>query len=286
KASFYAGEKGDLLVYTEFHQTVTNELGLFSLVIGEGSPEFGVFSMIPWDTDKMWIDIAISHGSDGIFTSISKTRLYSVPYAMHAGTASRLSGSGTETLNGTQFYWSINGNVGTFPPQHFIGTRDSKDLIFKTNDSTRLVITKFGEIDMGGSLEVGVDLLVGNDAMINNDLRVENNLSVGNDVDIENDLNVDFDFTVGNNATIANNLDVDNNLGVGNDVKIENDLAVTNDVTAGGLIYFSNSTQSTTKDNGAVLIEGGVGIEKNLNIGGTLGVEGTSAGFMAHIYNA
>lgn len=286
KASFYSGEKGELLIYTEYHQTVTNELGLFSLVIGEGSPEFGVFSMIPWDTDKMWIDIAISHGRDDVFSSISKTRLYSVPYAMHAGTASRLSGSGTETFNGTQFYWSLNGNTGSFPPQHFIGTRDQKDLVFKTDNTERLVITKEGEINMGGSLEVGVDLLVGNDAIINNDLRVENNLSVGNDVDVENDLNVDIDITVGNNASVGNNLDVDNNVSIGNDAKIENDLIVTNNITGGGLIHFTNATESTTKDNGAVLIEGGVGIEKNVNIGGTLGVEGTSAGFMAHIYNA
>ncbi len=250
KASFYSGEKGEMLVYTEFHETVTNDMGLFSLVIGEGKPEFGIFSMILWDKDKMWIDIAISHGRDDVYSSISKTRLYSVPYAMHAGTASRFSGAGTETLNGAQFYWSVSGNIGTFPPTQFIGTRDLKDLVFKTNNIERLVITKDGEIDMGGSLEVGVDLLVGNDAQINNDLRVENNLSVGNDVLIEHDLDVE------------------------------------NDVNIDGLTYFKNITESTTKDNGAVVIEGGVGIEKNLNIGGLLGVEGTSSGFMAHIYNA
>jgi hypothetical protein len=37
-----------------------------------------------------------------------------------------------------------------------------------------------------------------------------------------------------------------------------------------------NATQSTDKDTGAVIVEGGVGIEKNLNVGGTLAVTGNT----------
>jgi len=37
---------------------------------------------------------------------------------------------------------------------------------------------------------------------------------------------------------------------------------------------FIDTTQSTTKDTGAVIVEGGVGIEKNLNVGGNTTVEG------------
>ena len=35
-------------------------------------------------------------------------------------------------------------------------------------------------------------------------------------------------------------------------------------------------TDSSTKDNGALVVEGGVGIEKSVNIGGNLGVTGVS----------
>jgi hypothetical protein len=43
-----------------------------------------------------------------------------------------------------------------------------------------------------------------------------------------------------------------------------------------GISTFTDTTDSTTKDNGAVVIEGGVGIEKSVNIGGNLSVAGLS----------
>ena len=46
-----------------------------------------------------------------------------------------------------------------------------------------------------------------------------------------------------------------------------------NDSTV-GILTVNNVTQSTTKDNGALIVEGGVGIEKNLNVGGSVVVTG------------
>lgn len=42
-------------------------------------------------------------------------------------------------------------------------------------------------------------------------------------------------------------------------------------------VTISNTTQSTDKDTGALIIEGGVGVEKNLNVGGALAVTGAAA---------
>jgi hypothetical protein len=41
-------------------------------------------------------------------------------------------------------------------------------------------------------------------------------------------------------------------------------------------ITIGDTTESTSKDNGALVVEGGVGIEKNLNVGGTISVSGAS----------
>jgi len=79
---------------------------------------------------------------------------------------------------------------------------------------------------------------------------------------------MDGDLSVGNNALIGNDLDVINDASIGNDMEIGNDLNVD------GIARFNNTTQSTGKDDGAVIVEGGVGIEKNTNIGGNLGVSG------------
>ena len=45
---------------------------------------------------------------------------------------------------------------------------------------------------------------------------------------------------------------------------------------AGSQISFDNTTQSTSKDIGSVVFEGGVGIEKNLNVGGDMQITGIS----------
>ena len=43
-----------------------------------------------------------------------------------------------------------------------------------------------------------------------------------------------------------------------------------------GITSIANTTDSTNKNNGALVVEGGVGIEKNLNVGGSLSVSGIS----------
>jgi len=59
------------------------------------------------------------------------------------------------------------------------------------------------------------------------------------------------------------------------DSKIEYDENGTDQLTfTGADVRFNIATQSTSKDTGAVIVEGGVGIEKNINIGGNLAVSG------------
>ena len=59
------------------------------------------------------------------------------------------------------------------------------------------------------------------------------------------------------------------------DSKIEYDENGTDQLTfTGADVRFNIATQSTSKDTGAVLVEGGVGVEKNVNIGGNLAVSG------------
>ena len=61
------------------------------------------------------------------------------------------------------------------------------------------------------------------------------------------------------------------------DATIEYDENGTDKLRFGGSqISFDNTTQSTNKDTGSVIFEGGVGIEKNLNVGGDLKVIGIS----------
>jgi len=62
------------------------------------------------------------------------------------------------------------------------------------------------------------------------------------------------------------------------DSKIEYDENGTDQLTfTGADVRFNIATQSTTKDTGSIITEGGLGVEKNVNIGGDLIVDGGNA---------
>ena len=68
--------------------------------------------------------------------------------------------------------------------------------------------------------------------------------------------------------------------GSGGDSTIEYDENGTDQLTiAGAVTRFTNTTQSTSKDTGSVILEGGLGVEKNLSVGGNVtAVDGTFSG--------
>ncbi|WP_412850646.1 cell wall anchor protein [Chryseobacterium sp. PMSZPI] len=47
--------------------------------------------------------------------------------------------------------WNVTGNAGTNPPNNFMGTTDSKDLVVKTNNVERMRITSAGNVAIGGT---------------------------------------------------------------------------------------------------------------------------------------
>src|SRR5688572_24466275 len=95
-----AGNNGQVWTpyYTESHSVETSQLGLFTLVVGEGTGTTGKFGDIPWSTSEIWMEVSIKDNSG--FVSISNSKLLAVPYAFHALTANALSGS-ANALPGT-----------------------------------------------------------------------------------------------------------------------------------------------------------------------------------------
>lgn len=248
--SLYAGETGGKRAYTEIHRIRTNDLGLFSLVVGKGEIIGGDFKQVPWSTMNVWMELALDETGGNNFSTINASQLMAVPYAFHAGSASDLileeEGQEKASCQHTGLpFWTTKGNANVREDCHFIGTTIHEDFIFRTNDIERMRITADGDILITGSLFVSVDINVGRDA------NIGRNVNVGNDLDVNNNANVDQDLHVGRDADIDRNLNVD------------------------GLVHFTNTTESTNKDNGAVVIEGGIGIEKNLNVGGNTVLNGT-----------
>jgi hypothetical protein len=51
--------------------------------------------------------------------------------------------------------WSLTGNTGTTPTTNFIGTTDSQDLIFRTNNADRIHIYSDGDMRFGSNINAG-----------------------------------------------------------------------------------------------------------------------------------
>lgn len=122
------------ILFTEMHNQVsTNKYGLFNLVIGKSDSIN--FDTINWVIGKKFLEVSIDSGGTGFYT-MPRTQMMSVPYALHAKT------SLFSFAN-----WSLLGNETD--NTHFLGTINSYDLIFKTNNAERMKISSAGNIGIG-----------------------------------------------------------------------------------------------------------------------------------------
>jgi hypothetical protein len=79
--------------YIENHIIVTDEFGLFNLIIGSGEIQFGSMDDIEWNSDKFFLKVAVDIDGGTNFTTMGTIQFISVPYAFHAKTAERLTGA-------------------------------------------------------------------------------------------------------------------------------------------------------------------------------------------------
>jgi uncharacterized protein (TIGR02145 family) len=86
-------------VYTEEHNTTTDDYGLFSIIIGDGLNQSGNLSSISWASDDYFLEIGLDLQGGNSFLVMGTTQLLSVPYALHAATADSIIG-GIPTFSG------------------------------------------------------------------------------------------------------------------------------------------------------------------------------------------
>lgn len=150
KVSLSSDEKNLSKHYSEIHDVKTDAQGLFQLTIGRGKEVLGNFAEVPFSKEQIWLDIELDPKGGRAFNLVNRSELMSVPYAMHAAIASQLVENATElelpNEKNQSIYWTTGGNTNTRPPTHFLGTRDSQDLVFKTDNTTRMIITADGRI--------------------------------------------------------------------------------------------------------------------------------------------
>jgi len=98
-----SGSSSGTVVYSETHTPTTNQFGLFTSAIGGGTANApfttASFAGINWGSNMYFLQVTVNGDV------MPSTQLLSVPYALHANTAS----SGTPGVDGLNC-WDLNGN--------------------------------------------------------------------------------------------------------------------------------------------------------------------------------
>jgi hypothetical protein len=276
--------------YTEMHNVKTNELGLFTLVIGEGASTKSNFNEIPWSSENIWMDIDIADKSKGGFTTISSSKLLAVPYAFHAATANKLTSMPEEIVTGSSTGsstppsnpWTVKGNSGVSVGD-YLGTSDSKSISIRTNGLERMLLTNTGDLSVLNN--VSLNTASGN-TINNGNFTVANSkaTSLTGTLDVMNNVAVNTNkFNINastGNTSLAGTLGIVGNLSVNtnkfNIAALTGNTSIAGTLNVANPVSFTDGTQSTSTANGAFIVAGGEGIGKNLNIGGDLNVAGVS----------
>ncbi len=255
----YSSDPKPVVAYAETHHLTTSQLGLFSITIGNGIAEIGKFSQIPWSSEEVWMRVHIRMNDQPDYILISDSKMLSVPYAFHAGTAGDFSSQEDSRGNIANQYtkiWNVGGNYLTNPPKDKLGTADSVGLSIVTNDIERVFIGDTGAVAIAKSVFIGRNLRVEDNVYLNKGM--ENHAINANEFFQETETINYGNFTVeeGSSTYLTGTLTVDSQ-------------TVLNDrLLVKGIATISNNTSSTLPTDGALIVAGGVGIGENLNVGG------------------
>ncbi len=95
-------------LYQETDTATTNQFGLFTLNVGNGTPIVATFSSITWSSTTPWLQVEMDATGGTNYMMMGTSPLLSVPYALNAET----SNDNTWTRNGDDIYNNNSNNIG------------------------------------------------------------------------------------------------------------------------------------------------------------------------------
>ncbi|MCD4695705.1 MAG: hypothetical protein K8S16_05630 [Bacteroidales bacterium] len=88
KFSILSGSVTGTTVYSETHTDTTNQFGLISIKIGNGTAIIGNFNLIDWGNNVFFLKVEIDVNAGTNYQEMGTSQLLAVPYALHAATTS------------------------------------------------------------------------------------------------------------------------------------------------------------------------------------------------------
>jgi hypothetical protein len=81
------------VLYEESHSKTTNNKGLYSLVIGQGTIIKGTFASIDWGKNSKYLKVEMDVTGGTNYTVVGNTQMLSVPYALYSGKTVSIAGN-------------------------------------------------------------------------------------------------------------------------------------------------------------------------------------------------
>jgi hypothetical protein len=304
RISVLAGGADGPVAYAETHKVTTTEQGSFSLAIGRGKTAQGAFSTIAWGSSNHFLRIEMDPAGGTNFKAMGTSELLSVPYALFAGTASKVqsgASGGAETTNGATpgvpgQVWSLFGNSRVNPLTDRLGTTDAADLVLITNNLDRLTITRHGNVAIRNDLGVGNDLTVNRNvylnttsgATVNNGpLTVANasptalsgTLNVTGATNLASTLNTEGATTLRSTLGVTGATNLLSTLNTEGATTLRSTLGVTGATNLLNTLNTEGATtlRSTLGVTGATSLQNTLGVSGPTTLGSTLGVAGATS---------
>ena len=112
RVSVLEGSATGSAAYVETHNPTTNNVGLFTLTIGQGTPTTGTFAGINWSQGSKFLKVDMDAANGTNYITVGSSQLLSVPYAMYAGAVAGIGSDGGDGSTFTDLY--LTGTFNSF----------------------------------------------------------------------------------------------------------------------------------------------------------------------------
>jgi microcystin-dependent protein len=170
---------------------------------------------------------------------------------------------------------NISGNIGGQAAKYYGLAEKAENLVISNTNvpgtdfvrkSTENILSRTLRIRNNGGLDIGETQT----------LVFSVSGSVGEISHKASDGSIDFKVNNAGVSTTAIRVYNDTKVAIGSPTKIPTEaLDVVGNIVASGTLTLGGTTESTTISNGALIVPGGAGIAKNLNVGGNIDLEGS-----------
>ena len=130
--------------YSETHKLQTNQFGLFTLVIGQGTKISGDFAFISWAVGNKWLQVEIDPNGGASYSLAGSQQLMTVPYAFYAEYAGNGTGGTITAGPGISISGGVISNTGDDDNNTTNELQNLAEVLAKSNNAGGIKITNLG----------------------------------------------------------------------------------------------------------------------------------------------